>query len=466
VAIGSARFDFPGLLAQSAVENGQYPYTALSPLGRDLTQQAHVGNEFIWDTNHGGIVSLGFFLSKTKLQMHQDLTGYVRDVLAGVPPVNGDDAEQVNDATTYGLSLAYKQPVVLLSEHDVVEAGVQTRIDSIHQTDTRLLSDGTINTRLIDANIDATNVAGYVDASVHPVERLVVRGGTRVDSLSYSVTDHLSNEGIARTAQGVHVGSKATLDYAMGGGMHLVASYGEGFRSPQARELAEGERVPFATIQSVEGGARVKQGTDKQGWQASLVGFASWLSQDRVFDAIRRENAPAPASSRAGGAGALAVRWGVLGTSASATATRAVFVGSDDRFREGDPVPYAPALVVRDDTFVIVPLRKVGQRMVTGRFGVGLQGAVGAKLPGGGDSRGISYMDALAAFSWHNVDISFNAMNILGLRYYDVQYAYTSNFAASSTLPPPSGRVLVAPPTSVFVTVEVHLGGPERPNDQ
>jgi hypothetical protein len=379
--------------------------------------------------------------------------------------MNGDDAEQVNEATTYGLSLSYRRPVELLSPNDLLEAGIQARIDSIQQTDTRLFSDGTINTRLVDAAIDATNIAGYVDASLHPAKRLIVRGGTRIDSLSYSVTDHLGNEGIARTAQGVHVGSKATVDYAAGGGLHWIASYGEGFRSPQARELSEGERVPFATIQSIEGGARVKQGTTKQGWQASLVGFASWLSQDRVFDAIQRENTPAPASSRVGGAGALGIRWGVLGTSASATATRAVFLASDDRFREGDPVPYAPAFVLRDDAFVIVPLGKVKGRPVVGRFGLGLQGAFGAKLPGGGDARDALYLDALASASWHDLDVALNGMNLLGLRYYDVQYVYTSNFAASPSLPPPSARVLVAPPTSVFVTLQIRLDRRKRAED-
>jgi hypothetical protein len=456
VAIGSARFDFPGLLDQRAVEEGQYPYSANGPLGRDLTQQAHVGNEFIWETN-GGIIDLGFFLSKTKLQMHENLTGFVRDVLAGLPPTSGDDAEQVNDATTYGLNLSYRKAVDILSPNDLLEAGIQARIDSIQQTDTRLFSDGTINKRLVDASIDATNVAGYVDASVHPFRRVIVRGGTRIDSLSYSVTDHLGSEGIASTAQGVHVGNKATADYAAGAGWHLLASYGEGFRSPEARELSEGERVPFATIQSVEGGARMKQGTAQHGLQASLVGFASWLSQDRVFDPLQRENTPAPASSRFGAAGAIAVRWGVLGTSVSGTATRAVFDASDDRFREGDPVPYAPAFVLRDDAFVVAPLGMLGGRRVVGRFGVGLQGAFGAKLPGGADAKGVAYVDALASASWHDIDLALNAMNLLGLRYYDLQYLYTSNFQASPSLPAAAPRVLVAPPSSVFITLQLRL---------
>src|SRR6185312_4202065 len=167
----------------------------------------------------------------------------------------------------------------LLSDRDRIEVGAFTRMDTIEQTDTRLYPDGTILRRNVDATIDATSIAGYVDAAIYPLPRVVVRGGTRVDSVAYSVADHLGNSGLERTTEGVHLGNKAVVDYAAGRGVHLIASYGEGFRTPQARDLAEGQTSPFATIQSLEFGARTK--TPKE-WQASLVGFGSWLSQDLV----------------------------------------------------------------------------------------------------------------------------------------------------------------------------------------
>src|SRR6185312_14680338 len=128
----------------------------------------------------------------------------------------------------------------LLSDRDRIEVGAFTRMDTIEQTDTRLYPDGTILRRNVDATIDATSIAGYVDAAIYPLPRVVVRGGTRVDSVAYSVANHLGN--------------KAVVDYAAGRGVHLIASYGEGFRTPQARDLAEGQTIPFATIQSLEFG--------------------------------------------------------------------------------------------------------------------------------------------------------------------------------------------------------------------
>jgi hypothetical protein len=455
VAVGTARFDFPGMLSLADVEHGAYPYGAMSPLGRDLTSQAHLGNEFSWEIE-GGVLTLGAYVSLTRMEMHENLTGYALDVLAGLPPTNSDDTEQVNRATTYGLGVAYRHKVHLLSADDVMEVGATARIDDIDQSDTRLLPDGTVNTRPVDAGIGATGIAGYVDAAVHPFPRFLVRGGTRFDSLAYSVDDHTGNQGLERTMQGLHVGNKATVDYAAGHGVHLVASYGEGFRSPNATGLVEGERIPFATIRSTEVGVRFKTpGGGPLAWQSSLVGFASWLSQDLVFDALSLSSLPAPSSRRAGGAAATTLRYGVLGVSASATYARATFTGSDDTFRSGDAVPYAPALVVRDDAFVLVPLPRTHASC---RFGAGTQGAFGATLPGGAPAEPTFYVDALAAVSWKAFELAINGMNLLDRRYYDQELVYPANFGRSATLPAPTPHVLVAPPASVFATLKVRVG--------
>jgi len=451
---GSARFDFPGYLSQGAVEQGAYPYGANAPLGRDHSSLGAIGTEVAWRIDQGTL-TIGLFASKTEMEIHQDLTGYALDVLAGGPPVNSDDQEQVNDATTIGLNTSYRRRLDLTSKRDFIELGTYARLDTIDQTDNRLLPDGTKNgASLVDATINATNVAGYVDASLYPIRHLVIRGGTRLDSLSYSITDRTTNQGLDRTAQGFHVGNKATLDYALRGDTHLLASYGEGFRSPQARDLAEGQTVPFATVQSAEAGVRVKKGKT---WQGSLAVFQSWLSQDRVFDAIQLESAPAPPSSRTGVAAEMNVRWGFLGTSVSATYTHAVFTGSNDQFQAGTPVPYAPGVVLRTDTFVASELGTFRKHPLLGRIGAGVESAADITLPGGAAGRDVFYVDALAKLTWRELELGVNGMNLLNTRYYDAQYVYVSNFQKSATLPPPSAHVIVAPPTSVFVTLQVHV---------
>lgn len=464
LAIGSARYDFPGFLPQSAVERGAYPYAAFpagpngGPLGRDRTAQTLIGYDMLINVEEGTL-GLGVFFAKTKTSFHQNLTGFVLDARAGLPPTSSDDGEQVNRDTAYGFSMLYRHGVKLTSVRDSVEMGVYARIDTVEQSDTRLNPDGTRQSMLADAEIDVTNIAAYADVALYPFKRFVLRGGPRLDSLSYSIADRTGNQGLERAAQGFHLGKKATADYALGGGYHLLASYGEGFRTPQARDLREGDRVPFARVQSAEGGVRMKQGRGEHGLEASLVGFASWLAHDRVFDAASRANLEAPASRRFGAATSATARSGPFGATTSLTYARARFTESGAGFVEGESVPYAPSFVVREDAFVTGRLGSLDERRVTGRLGIGLEGVAGRALPDGRDGKNIAYVDALAALRWREVELGLHGTNLLGLRYYDAQYVYASNFERSPTVPPPRPNVLVAPPTMVFATLTIHLRG-------
>ena len=304
-AVGTARFDFLGMLSLADVERGADPYAAQSPLGRDLTTQAHVGNELVWEVG-SGTLRLVLYLSLTNMQLHEDLTGYALDVLAGLPPQHGDDTEQVNQATTYGLNVSYRHVVKILTPRDIVEVGAATRIDAIQQSDTRLNPDGTIYARDVDASIGATGIAGYLDAALYPIPRVVVRGGTRLDSLAYSVDDKLGNAGIERTMQGLHVGNKATVDYAAGHGVHLVGSYGEGFRSPEARSLAEGEKIPLRDDPELRGGRANEGSRPDAGLDRGLRLLAQRGPRLRRAPAASRARAVVAADRRVRGARAAA----------------------------------------------------------------------------------------------------------------------------------------------------------------
>jgi iron complex outermembrane recepter protein len=462
VALGSARFDFPGFLEQSFVERGGDPYAATGPLGRDRTSQALIGSEVVWTVGEGTL-GIGAFAGKTKTSFHQNLTGYVLDELAGLPPKNSDDSEQVNDAGTIGLTTQYRHAVDLVSKHDAFELGLSSRLDGIDQSDTRLFPDGTINQALVDANITATSLGAYADAAIHPMNGLVLRGGPRLDSLSFSVNDKTGNAGLERTSQGFHVGGKGTVDLTAGKGVHLVASYGDGFRSPEAKDLREGERVVFSSVHSAETGLRWRLGGR---FQASAVAFGSWLDHDRIFDAVTREYLEAPSSMRIGGATALSARSGPFGANVAATYTRATFTGSDDTFHKGELVPYAPEFVLRDDVFLKHRLGTVAGERVHGRVGVGVEGAAGRPLPPHGEGGDVVDLSAVAALGWRWVEVAVNGTNLLNLRYDDSEYVYVSNFARKPVLPAPTTHVLVAAPLAVFVTLEIHVRGKKSESDQ
>jgi iron complex outermembrane receptor protein len=455
IAMGSARFDFPGYLPERLVRAGGDPYAATGPVGRDRTSQALLGADVIWEVGEGTL-GMGAYAGKTKTSFHQNLTGYLLDVAAGGAPEFPDDSEQVNDAATFGLNLMYRRQVDLTTPRDAIEVGMTARVDSIAQTDTRLFADGTIHERPVDATIDATGVGAYADLALYPMRRVVLRGGPRLDSLSFAVADHTSSSGLERTSQGFHLGNKAMIDVALGSGAHAVASYGEGFRSPEARELEEGERVPFATVRAVEGGLRFKQA---ELFRASVAVFGSWLDHDRIFDATARSTLPAPASTRVGAATAFAVQAGPFGANAALTYARATFDASGGSFREGELVPYAPTVVLRNDLFLVGSLGKIGSQKVTGRLGAGLLGAAGRALPGGAEGADTLTVDALGALGYRGFELAVHGTNLLDRRNYDSQYVFASNLDKRATLGPPEPHVLVAPPRSVFVTLELHLRG-------
>jgi hypothetical protein len=362
----------------------------------------------------------------------------------------------VNDASTLGLTVLYRRGVKMTSKRDSIEMGMLARVDTVDETDTRLFEDGTKNGALVDATVDAVDIAAYADFAIYPIRRVVIRGGPRLDSLSYNIEDRTSNAGLARTAQGFNFANKVMIDVATGGGVHAVASYGDGFRSPQARELAEGESVPFTKVRSVEAGLRLKEANTFQG---SVVGFGSWLGHDRVFDATAHQNIEAPPTVRAGAQVAMSVHAGPFGASLSGTYTRARFTGSDANFKEGDPVPYAPSIVLRDDMYVTGTLAKPLGKELTGRLGAGVQGVAGRSLPGGQNGKGFVCLDAVAAVAWRGVELALNGTNLLGLQYYDSHYVYVSNFEKSPSLPAPSAHVLTAAPTAVMLTLQVHVRG-------
>lgn len=268
----------------------------------------------------------------------------------------------------------------------------------------------------------------------------------------------MRNEGVERTSQGFNLGNKGMIDVATGRGVHLVGGYGEGFRSPQARELAEGERTPFVKVRSTELGLRFKAG---RALFASAAAFGSWLSQERVFDAATRGTAAAPPSRRIGATGSAVVREGPFGSSFAITYTDARFTESGGAFLDGARVPYAPAFVLREDAFLTGRIGAFAGRALRGRVGIGLEGFAGRPLPTGESGKNLLLVDAVAAVGWREVELSVNATNLLGVRAYDTQLVYATNPLARPAAPPPSANVLVTAPTAVFLTLQIHLRGAE-----
>lgn len=457
----SARFDSAGVLRLDDIDQGRVDrFATYDPRqGGDSSRAQLVMAIEGSDEETRARFSFAPYLVARSLRLRSDFTGFLED------PVNGDSDQQINEALTVGATGSYRRTLALLAEDDALEGGISLRNDWITQSQRRLsvVTDRVTKT-LVDAGVRATDVAGYVDLSLHPrfiTPRLVLRGGVRVDGLAYATQDrlldgHAEGAGAARAAMGAHVGGKATADVVLLPGLHAIASYGDGFRSPQARELGDGERTPFTTVRSFEGGLRYAEGSRIR---ASAAAFYTTLSDDLAFDPASTRFERIPATQRAGFSAALALRpraW--VTESASVTFTRASFTGSDATYTKGSLVPYAPEIVARADVALTPAVGRVWGRELRGHAGTGLTFMGVRPLPYAETGHDVFLADASLGLRLKEVELRAEVTNLLDARWYDGEFTFASNFTRGATPAlVPSRHVTVGAPRTLFVTLSIHL---------
>ncbi|MDZ4064688.1 MAG: TonB-dependent receptor, partial [Coriobacteriia bacterium] len=335
---------------------GQGGQSSRTQVVAEVTRQVDATTEF----------SLSPFYVRRGLGLRQNFTGWLEN------PVDGDMTQQRNDASTLGATAWLRRRFAVFSEGDRFEVGGVVRSDTIDQSQRRIAwGTGRETATVVDAEVRATQIGGYLDASIHPIRRVALRGGARFDGVSYQVDDRGGGVSAgSRTAQGLHVGKKGTLDVTVGPGWHVLASYGEGFRSPQARSLGDGETAPFTTVQSYETGVRYSPDTR---FHAFVSAFRSRLSRDLVFDHATGRNESVPGTTRTGATLDLVARpadW--LLSMASLTVVRAAFRWSEGIYEEGTWLPYAPQVVARSDTAFRPVIEQLDNAPVQNHLGLGL----------------------------------------------------------------------------------------------
>ncbi len=449
VSTYASRFDSAGVLRLRDVERGLVDrYGSYDPDQGGASARTQLVVELA-SADGGERWSVAPYVVSRAMRLRQDFTGYLED------PVDGRATEQQNDALTIGGVARYTKPLGWLSERDSLEVGASARSDSIEQSQASAAVD---RREIVDvpvrAEVRATNAAGYLDLSLLPLAWLRVRAGLRQDGLAYTVRDLGARPG-ARSSAGSHLGKKATLDASLSRHASLVASYGEGFRSPQARGLSSGERAPFTTVRSYELGARWRDRTTR----ASLAAFRAELSDDLAFDPVTTRTERTPGTSRTGLSAYLVsepTRW--LSTSTSATYTRAVFRFDDAGHARGDLLPYAPQLVARVDVAVRPTLGHALGRELRARLGYGASLLHRRPLPFGELAHDVLTVDASAALRLGELELGCDVYNALDARNYDGEYTFASAFTRGATPSlVPQRHVTVAAPRAWLATVILYL---------
>lgn len=467
----AASFDSPGVVRLRDIENGTTSRFATYGLNQGgFSSRYQLVSEYSASRERSDWAVAPYVVLRG-LQLKQNYTGYL------INEGDGDSTQLVNESSTLGITGHYRQAMHCFSTRDSIEAGISLRNDWVTQSqlDVSATGDRVLGT-LVDARVRAMDAAGWVDLVVLPLARLKIRSGLRVDGLAYSVQDNTpstdaragadpnafarqlrpaSPGGQTRTAMGTHFGPRATVDARIARGLRGMLSYGEGFRSPQARSLGNGEQAPFTKVRSLEAGLRYASASI----QGSISTFRTSLNNDLVFDAATTRNERVPASARLGGAVEFVIKpvaWFV--SSGSGTYTHAAFTQSDRQFRSGDKLPYVPELIIRQDLAFSPTITRIGSRPLTGRLGTSLTGMFNRPQPFGVFGHDVFLVDAAAELRLKEVALGFDVFNLFDARWYDSEFTYSANWnpGAAARLVP-ERYVTVGAPRMALVTLSLFL---------
>ncbi|MCP3104017.1 TonB-dependent receptor [Myxococcus sp. K15C18031901] len=450
------RFDSPGVVREDDLLAGRSTFfSASSPRqgGSVSRHQLLLGVEL--PRTGKGRTQLEVFGILSDLRLRNNFTGYRVDE-------RGDGLEQTNDATILGARAEHRRTVTAFGRPVSLELGLGARRDGVKQTQRRYReSDGTFFADEVDADFTQTDVWGAGEARMS-FGRWALRVGGRADALGVEVFDALAfrdpryydGQGYSRSAFGVHLGAKAGVEYALSEGAdawRLFASYGDGFRSPQARSLAEGERAPFVSVHGAELGAR----KDGERWAAQMSLFGSQVENDFFFDHTVGTTVYTGETLRSGLTASLQAR-PLPGLVAALSATVAhAYVTATDTL-----LPYFAPLVARADVGWERPLTGswLGGAGTTVSVGTGLTLIGPRPLPYDERSRTVFLADAEVAVRRGELGLRLEVRNLLDARWRDGEFVYSSRFDPSApTSLVPQRHFTAGSPRTASLTLEVHL---------
>jgi iron complex outermembrane recepter protein len=457
--IGIARISrsrLAGVLRQDDVLSGELCFECVYPYPTAEAQNAAsarvLAGVFVdYASEKGAEGQFGLWLGHDAFRIQENFTGFIQEsrTLARVAG-RGDLIEQVNGTSSLGLTGRFRSEPYAWHKaiKSVVEVGADARTDSIDQTQNLL--DGTRNqtwdTR-VDASILGADLGMWGDIDSRLSKHVRFRFGVRSDVLFYSTDDRLGNfapivrpqdsfvPGFRRSAMGMALGPRTNIEVMPTNWLSLLAAYGEGYRSPQARILEDGEPAPFSKVRSLDIGLRIHR---EQSLKLTAAGYYTHLSDDVAFDASEGRLERIGATERLGAVFQAVARptdW--LVASGSFTAARAILLEPpaatadepDPPFTEGQQLPFVPPVVVRVDIGVRRTLvtSLAGQKLGA-RAGLGFSFLSPRPLPYGATANPVSVLDASAVLSWGALDLGFEIFNMFDSRYAALEYSFPSDW--------------------------------------
>lgn len=479
-----ARAGVAGVVRVADVEDGTVGFYDSYALPTAQNQSALAGR-FIggvfgdYRGTAGDAGGLGVWLQADVFRIQENFTGFIQRsrTLANVAG-RGDLIEQRNRTVSLGLDARYRTaPWEPTDGAEVrLELGTDGRVDMITQEQNLLGNRNQTWDRRVDAEVFGTQAGLWGDLEFTFAERVRLNAGVRASLLLYEVEDRLGNfvptvrptdsfiMGFRRSAAGFAVGPRTSAAVEVAEGLSLHVAYGEGFRSPQARTLDDGEEAPFTKVRSADVGAT---------WELddllrlSVAGYWTRLSDDIAFEPREGRQERVGASRRLGATiylQANPVDWmvGALSlTYVDAELLEPPPATADDpepAFKSGQNLPYVPPVVLRLDLGAEHELARIGGRPLTGKLGAGYSYLSPRPLPFGGFAEPVHLVDASATLRYALVDVGVSLFNLLDNRYAASEFVFTSNWAPEGVPSRvPSRHLSAGAPFTFLVTVGVEL---------
>ncbi len=481
-----ARSSFPGVVRADDVADGKVGFydgydvpSANSQNGFSARVQPALKLDHKFDG--GGFSSLQVWGLFQQFRVRSNFTGFRQRARQNPDWVGrGDLMEQENQDLGMGGKFLFRTAHMTLTDwlHGDVEVGAHFRSDLVTQAQALLQAPQNETwDRRVDSTVRSADLGVYADFNWHITDQLHVRGGPRANVLYYDVDDRLGNFipafqrqdhilGFRRTAMGLAWGPRGTLEFEPVDWLHTFVSYGEGYRSPQGRQLAEGENAPFAKVRSFEGGLKLESG-DEGRLSFTTAAYVTSLSKDLAFDPEEGRAEVIGPTSRKGVVMHLVSR-PAPGATASLSATYvhatldapppASAGNPNPPYAQGQQLPYVPPVVIRGDFGYRRTLARVGRHDLVGRLGAGVTALSARPLPYRQWAAPVALVDVGASLRFHVLEFGFDIYNLTNSRYAALEYMFTSDWA-NRDVPSlvPARHTAAGAPRVVMANLTLHL---------
>lgn len=486
VGAAGARASLAGVLRREDEQAGRVGFydsyrDASANAQSALSTRAHAAVSAERGSAAGARTMVGAWAAFNTFLVRENFTGYTQRSVTNPRWLGrGDLMESSNESLGMGARAFQRTPRITLRDwlHGNFELGMSFRTDLIEQRQNLLQAPrNEVWDNRVDASIRGADIGVYLDADWRVTRHLRFRGGPRVDVLYYAVNDRLGNRpspfavsnnltGYNRSAIGLAYGPRGSVDFEPFDFLLFNLAAGEGYRSPQARQLEEGQTAPFTKVRSAELGFRVSPGgADRFHWSGAA--FMTQLTDDLAFDPSEgRLEKVGPTSRRGLATVVYAHPWDWLTANVSATYVNATLDAPpaatadnpNPAFRRGQPLPYVPPLVVRWDVGLKRDISPIRRFPVEVRAGTGATFLSSRPLPYSQQADPVFLWDVSAGITARYVELGVDIFNVLNSRYAATEYSFVSQWdpaGAPSFLP--ARHFSAGAPRTVLFTLGLHL---------